>query len=46
MIQFLRKYLELYDDISDKKKKADLQAKLTEMILMYNQFVKDLILKG
>lgn len=46
MIQFLRKYLELYDDISDKKKKVDLQAKLTEMILMYNQFVKDLILKG
>lgn len=28
------------------KKKADLHAKLTEFVLMYNQFVKELVIKG
>lgn len=46
MIKFLRRYLELYDDLMEIDKKDDLQAKLTELLLMYVQFIRDLILKG
>lgn len=46
MIKVLRMYLELNDEIPDKSKKFDLLGKFTELILMYNEYIKDLILKG
>lgn len=46
MIKVLRVYLELYDEIPDKSKKFDLLGKFTELIFMYNEYIKDLILKG
>jgi hypothetical protein len=45
MIKTLRKYLELFDDSQESDKKTDFLNKLTELIIMYNQLVKDLILK-
>lgn len=48
MIKFLKHYLELYDETgeTDMDQKYELQARITEIILMYNQYIKDLILKS